>query len=166
MTKILHNITAIILAGLFLVSFTGVKMIMHHCLSCNTTEYSLISQIVMCCDQLATDHIPTESESSCCISNDGQDGSCELNENKNKATHCDNCCENEVIYVKNDYEISSERQEMRVLPLVIAINSALLNEFQSLVYSNSITSFSDSFQPPPKLVGKDFVLYSHQLKVS
>jgi hypothetical protein len=165
MKKLLHHIAAIILAGLFLVSFTGIKMILHHCLSCNTTEYSLISQFIGCCDQQAT-HLPGTSESSCCTSNDGQNDLCVINNKKNIATHCDNCCENEVVYIKNDYDVSSERQEIRVLPLVIAVIPALTNEFQLSVFSNSITSFSETFQPPPKLAGKDFVLYSHQLKVS
>jgi hypothetical protein len=166
MKKILHHIAAIILAGLFLVSFTGVKMILHHCLSCNTTEYSLTSHVVDCCDRHAVHHSSDLKASTCCTSDYGEDESCVLSNEKHQAIHCDNCCENEVVYVKNDYEVSSERQEIRVLPLAIAIIPSFLNEFQSSVYSNSITSFSESFQPPPKLVGKDFVLYSHQLKVS
>ncbi len=151
------------MASLFLVSFTGIKMLVHHCMSCETTAYSLISHTDGHCPQPELAELTDES--ACCISEVVNENSyCSSIENVcNGCT--DNCCDNEVLYFVNDYEVSFERNEFNLSPWVQALLPSLLNDYYSLT-APVPTFYTIDSQPPPKWVGKEFILFSHQLRVS
>ncbi|MFN2395778.1 MAG: hypothetical protein ABR597_08835 [Bacteroidales bacterium] len=158
MQNILKYILTWALAFIFLVSFTGMRLLIHHCMACESSDVYLFSQIDDCCEHQSHNHnhknscqLTVDETSSCCSANDTQ-------------THCENCCKDEVLYVINEYDISLDRQQLKIELLEFQIASILLNELHGFDSSEYIFTPNNNFIPPPKWVGKDFILYSHQLK--
>lgn len=158
MQSILKHIFTWILATIFLVSFTGLKLLIHHCMACESSDVYLMVRVDDCCEQQNqnqnhenTCQLPFAEAESCCSSNDTQ-------------SPCENCCDDEVVYVKNDYDISPDRQKFKIGPVEYKVVSILLNELYGFESSEFNFTHHNNFIPPPKWVGKDFILYSHQLK--
>ena len=152
------------LAAIFLMSFTGIRMLIHHCLSCDTTDVFLFANAGRSCDDIHHNHhenavchidIHADEPLSCCAGDDEHDHD-----------SCVNCCKTEIHYLVNEYEVYQERSEQRIEPVVLAV---FLNLFLS-IDDDDITAVSSPFfndnPDPPKPVGRDFVIYAHQLKIS
>ncbi len=156
---------ACILAAFFLLSFTGVRLLIHHCMSCDTTDYAFLGfasgrpgylhehsadatacslpehhkAAPVCCDSHGTDHT--------------SDGSCE------------ECCNSEIHYLKADIETHQVKHDIRIVPQVLdALPLAIIppGEFP-VIRSNETLARKN--KPPPGFVGRGFVIYSHQLKI-
>ncbi len=152
MKKWFRHIIAILLAFMFLVSFTGIRMLIHHCLSCDTTEYAFALQAEDCCGGIHHHH-----EAACCEVADDMEGACDMQESNH-------CCETEIQYLKNEYQVAQERLLPKVLPVEMA---ALPLDFSNLQPEPSVLKSTGNITfipPPPKLTGRDFVLFTHQLK--
>ena len=158
MQNIIKYILTWTLAGLFLVSFTGLRLLIHQCMACESSDVSLFYQVDNCCERNSknNDHentcqLPINETSSCCSVSDTD-------------SQCENCCKDEIVYLINEYDVSLDRKQYKIEPIGFEIASILLNElhgfdskqYNFIPHNNSI--------PPPKWVGKDFILYSHQLK--
>ena len=156
MQNFLKHILTWVLAGIFLVSFTGLRLLIHHCMACESSDIYLFAQVDDCCEHHNHEH---NSENTCSLNSDGSVSCC-----ADKDSQCENCCENEVVYIMNDYEVLVERQQFKVEPFEFEVASILLNDLYENHRRENKQGFSDSFIPPPKWVGKDFILFSHQLK--
>lgn len=151
-----------ILATFFLVSFTGIRLLIHHCMACETTDISLISYSEDCCEHHEQHHSKGEHAKTCAIPQDdnttccAQSGQCGMDEN---------CCKDEVIYLAKDYELSHDRQTIRVEAVMVAIHADL--NFLSLFNNLEKEFFTphNYAEPPPRNVGKDFILFTHQIKI-
>jgi hypothetical protein len=156
MQNLLKHILSWILAGIFLVSFTGLRLLIHHCMACESSDVYLFAQVDNCCEHHSHHHsdgntcqLPVEEGSSCCSTGDA---------------HCDNCCKDEVVYVKNEYEVSLDRHQFKIEPVEFELASILTTVLYGCESRESSFIPHKYYTPPPKWVGKDFVLYTHQLK--
>ena len=162
MKKIAIHTLVFTLAAIFLMSFTGVRLLIHHCLGCDTTDIALFS--------LATDDLHQKhAEAATChidFGDEGHSGCCPVDHSDDHEQSCKNCCKTEIHYLKNDYEMQAERNEKRIEAPVLAV----LFHFVSPIITNELSSklseqyFTDS--GPPKLVGRDFVIYAQHLKIA
>jgi hypothetical protein len=154
---------ALLLASFFLISFTGVRLLVHHCMGCEMTEVAFAGSPGDCC------HMEQEAETdSCCTENPSPAGISDACSMDPGSECCDilgsGCCDTETIYLKGDFELISERTLIKIetpvaAALVIAVET--LADPASDAFAHRTTTFED---PPPRRVGRDFVLYSHQLK--
>jgi len=151
---------AYLLATMFLLSFTGIRMLIHHCLSCNTTDVALFSFAADECDihqhhNEAVCHIPVSGEagSGCCETEHDEEGDA-----------CGQCCKTEVHYLKNDYQVSQERNEQRIEPVVVAVlTSIYVDSDEQPIPGKQHNHFTNT--DPPKPVGRDFLIFANQLKI-
>lgn len=161
MRLFLKTIPAMILATIFLVSLTGIRLLIHHCMACDTKEVSLVANFDGCCEHhqenyshqgTITCSFPLTGESSCCV----EFGQCGMDED---------CCRDEVIYLVNDYELTHERQSIRIESLMVALN--IETSFCSLICFSDNNDFipQNYAEPPPRIVGKEFVLFTRQIKI-
>ncbi len=148
---------ALVLASFFLVSFTGFRLLVHHCMGCEMTEVVFAGSPADCC------HKEQDAETnSCCTEYGdpaGSNAACSLDLNSE-------CCDIQTIYLKGDFELVSERStvkiEVPVLAAFVFIAETAWDQEPKILFHGT-TTFED---PPPRLTGRDFVLYSHQLKIS
>ncbi len=164
MKKLGINILALSLAGMFLLSFTGIRMLIHHCLSCETTDIALFAFAENDFDHMHHEHASTmschvnfedESEINCCDANA-----------EHHATTCSDCCKTEVHYLKNEYQVSQERNEQRLEPALLAVLLPLIN-LQDHKLNPAVHLYAQSCNTdPPKPVGREFLIFAHQLKIA
>lgn len=160
MQKFGKHILTLILASLFLVSFTGIRLLIHHCTACDTSAMYVFADVRSCCD---TPFIPGSENTSCSI-NTNESGSCCAEEKPEDS--CENCCDNEVVYVKKDYEVSHERQVPRVNPVQVdagVFSYSLLPTHLKDTCDKFL--FPSTVDPPPGKVARDFILFTHQMKI-
>lgn len=156
MRIVVKYILSFVLASLFLVSFTGLRLLIHHCMACETTDYYLFAQVEDCCDTHHQNHaaacsLPDDAHSNCCAEN-----------SENNQDSCQNCCQDEVVYLIKEYEVSHDRQQIRIEPLVVDALLPVWTEKTTITEEPSHLA-APNF-PPPMLVGKSFVLFTHQIK--
>ena len=162
MKKIAKNTLAFTLAAIFLMSFTGVRLLIHHCLGCDTTDIALFSLVT---EDLHHRH----AEATTChidLHDAGHSGCCPIDHSYDHEHSCENCCKTEVHYLKNDYEMQTERNEKRIEAPVLTVLFHFMapNILEILPSKLSEQYFTDS--GPPKLVGRDFVIYAQHLKIA
>lgn len=163
MHKKLLQILSIVILSVFLVSFTGVRLFMHECATCNSTEISIIQTEASCCSAVSE----TDNAGICEIPYDDNSADCCSTPASNSGCKTDDCCTDQVIYLVNDYDFSKERSQERVEPQVLKflqIAFAIVN----VIPADETISFGyfPFSEPPPKLSGKEFIIFSHQLKIS
>ncbi len=166
MRRFLKHIMAIGLAFMFLVSFTGVRLFMHHCLSCETTEVSVLGISLRDASKMHREHAESCHLPMAGTESDKGGNCCDAADNE-EAPVCGDCCESEFQYLKNDTRVPHERAEIRVVPVEFELAFA---SFLFVITGDNIPGVDNSYQvpdrAPPKLTGRDFVIYSNQLKVS
>ena len=180
MKKVLTYALAFSLASIFLVSFTGIRLLIHHCLSCDTTDIALLG---LSADATAAMHQRHTQSATCQIApGEADHGTCELpmgeadtHEGALPATccdtghdgsgHCGDCCQTEVHYLKTEYEVPREKVENRIQPVQLAL--VITNFFQDVDEPESplTTQRITPDRAPPKPVGRDFVIYAQHLKI-
>lgn len=166
MKRLATQIMALTLAAMFLLSFTGIRLLIHYCMSCDTTDVSLFGFAGQDTGAMHQRHL----ESSVCHISFEDDQTeaitCCDHDEAEAHQHCGDCCKSDVHYVKNDYEVPREKMDVRVIPveLVILLPNLLPDTGDNSEPVSKIVAVSD--RPPPKPVGRDFVIFSHQLKIS
>jgi hypothetical protein len=155
------------LAAIFLLSFTGMRMLIHHCLSCETTDILLFAYSANQCASVHHNH-HDHNDNAVCHINLNHDEAIACCEGDGVLDHnsCENCCKTEFHYLKNDYDVYQERSEQRIEPVVVAV---LVNFFVPVVDDELSTGHSFNQYTntdPPQPVGRDFIIYTHQLKVA
>jgi hypothetical protein len=155
MQKLMRNTITLMLAVIFLVSFTGLRLLLHHCMGCNISDYSLLTSVESCCSATPEHQACTATLAiSCCSSTSGENNT------------CDDCCQDEVIYLKNDYQLVNAQQENRIEPVELSVPAAIFLMAEMELPETKFTSGNHAHDPPPMLTGRDFIIFSHQLKVS
>lgn len=180
------HILALVLASIFLVSFTGIRLLIHHCLSCNTTDIALLG---LAADASASMHqrhaqeatchvVPGEDAAASCelpvsgsdsplvakLSLEAVPGSC-CDTAHDGSAHCGDCCHMEVHYLKTEYEVPREKVEYRILPVQLDLAFTLLQNVVEQLESPLKLSYVTPDRAPPKAVGRDFVIYAQHLKI-
>lgn len=162
--RLAKQLMALVLASFFLVSFTGISLLIHHCLSCDTTDVALPW---MSADEVCAMHEGHAETASCHLpaGSDHNSGCCDTPIHEGDSD-CGTCCESEVRYLKTEYEVAHEKTVLRVL----SVETAILTHHETVVedvLSGPPAGFIvRSDRPPPKPVGRAFVIYSHQLRIA
>lgn len=164
MKRIATYTMVFLLASMFLVSFTGIRLLIHQCLACDSTDIALLGFAAEDASDLhnkhageAVCHLPLET---------AEDPACCESHEHDHADHCGDCCETEVHYLKNDYKVSLEKMEVRVMPIEVAV---LIHNLLPAPEGDAPAVIKHRARPdnaPPRIAGRDFVIYSHQLKIS
>ncbi len=171
------HIISYLLASMFLVSFTGMRLLIHHCMACDTTDVALLGLHPEDIDAMHRDHA---GKGTCAIPvNDAAAASCGiLPDDAEGATCCDNhdvpgdqgcgdCCQSEVHYLRAEFEVTPDKQEPRLEPVLLTLLPRLLNHERFVAdEAQTMTLPVVDERPPPRLTGRDFVIYAHHLKIS
>ena len=188
MKKIIRTITALVLASIFLVSFTGIRLLVHNCAGCGTSEIVFAIETVSCCGKLHApdDHtVPIltadhqvrnhEATPNTAAGEVAADNEADLN----KAAACciasepgpcesgcgESCCDFESIYLKGEYDFTFSKAMGTILVPVLDIPADIAGETCDTAdrqFNLTDTSFNDT---PPKLSGRNFLLFAHQIKI-
>ncbi len=186
MKKVLTHILALVLASIFLVSFTGIRLLIHHCLSCDTTDIALMGLGVDATTSMhqrhareATCHIvPGEDTTASCelpvcgtdfplvakLSLEAVPGSC-CDTGHDGYAYCGDCCQTEVHYLKTEYEVPREKVENRIQPVQLALAITTLFHVVDQPDTPLALHRITPDRAPPKPVGRDFVIYAQHLKI-
>ena len=106
MKKQLNILLALTLALNILLSFAGIRMLVHYCFQCDDVEYALFIDTGHDCCNLEHKHNHDEgSESDCCSLPDSHDAD---------HNHCDNCCKTELRYIQNEYKAANEKPVIKI----------------------------------------------------
>jgi hypothetical protein len=160
MQKAIKIILSMLLAGVFLLSFTGLRLLLHHCMSCDSYEIQLFSNVEKCCP---ASEVTANLESSCCMAEPDSQGCCSNHQDAGKENSHEACCEDKVVYIQKDFEFVNGTHQPRLEQPVMAH----FGFFNHLIESAPLKTIikPDYIEPPPKYVGKQFVLFSHQIKI-
>ncbi len=158
--RFIRTITTLLLAAMFLVSFTGVRLLVHHCAGCDTSEIIFASEPVSCCSgSIAhTDHSDNAEETPFCCS-------------APETAHCgifgdSGCCDFEVIYLKGEFQITQHKAAEKVTVPVFDMLAVFSTTMPGPGIAPSFAAEGPFIDPPPRLAGKAFVLYAHQIKIA
>jgi|GEM_PF-2576403 len=157
--KLMNKIFSVTLAGIFLLSFTGVSLILHHCMACEITEYYLTV------NSGQVEHHHKDEGHSCYdeTENSGKENDDDLHVCgifKNDTEHC----KTEFEYLKHDYEGFQIHSVSNFIPFPIVFSDEII--LSNFCCSDSIAGkiVQDYIDPPPKLVAKAFIIFTNQLK--
>ncbi len=158
MGKVFKNVLLIILGAIFLLSFTGLRLLLHSCMGCSISEMHLFTLDENCCigseQTLAADY-------SCCAAAEAISCCSDALPDPD----CSNCCEDELVYLINDYELLNSKSEIHIRTQLLA-HLVGLSELMNYAPSQSSALLSANYYPPPPAyVGRAFVLFSHQIKI-
>lgn len=160
MYRILRSILSLLLAATFLVSFTGVRLLVHQCMGCETSEIVFAGEAVSCCASSQADlHLLQQAEgnSSCCAIPGSK--SCSIPGESA-------CCDIEVVYLKGDFQIAKRMITDHTEFLSLDdLTSPSTNVFDMGIVKTSLVGFS-YIDPPPRMVGKAFVFFAHHIKIA
>ncbi len=165
MRKHLQLVFSFVMVVLFTVSFTGIRLFVHECASCNTVAVGLLKPLHDCCEKPSgTNHSQCAevkhaeiSEPISCCNADSEPQTC----------HKGNCCSDEIRYIVNETDFTKERPISNPEPLVLPVLLACFTDISLSELSASQISYPlHSNDPPPRLTGKEWIIYSHQLKIS
>lgn len=155
MKTALRHTLSFLLAGFFLVSFTGFRLIVHHCMGCEINEVVFSAELTDCCRTV-------QETPSCCQEHataEGETPACDLQ-------LTEECCNIQAVYLMGDFELISERTTVKIdIPVVVAWQ-ATSDIISGPTPETRVYTAGASEDPPPRLTGRDFVLYAHQLKIS
>ncbi len=163
MIQTIRQTTALLLAAFFLVSFTGMRLLVHHCMGCDTTGIVFAAAQPDCCGHAGkADPMDGAGETACCAlpGPAAEPPACGLN-------GPDGCCRIEVVYLKNDAELASERPVVRVeAPALVVLHALASGEGLLTDREPESLSGTSKTDPPPRLTGREFILFSHHLKIA
>ncbi len=171
------HIITYLLASMFLLSFTGMRLLIHHCLACDTTDVALLGLHAEDAEAMHRDHaeggtcaIPIDDAEAgtCHIPFDDAEGlSCCDTHDRHSDRGCGDCCQSEIHYLRAEFEVTTDKQEPRLEPVLITLLPSLINTTRfEPEESAKLTKPVTDERPPPRLTGRDFVIYAHHLKIS
>lgn len=156
MFKLFHKIFSLILVIVILTTTTGFRVYSHECDCCGTEEISLV-EIQECCvdsHEAMICNISHQQVSACCTAPEPSGHDCAQSE----------CCE-----VDSDFHKLNQLFEKSN---VLTINYPRLENFSIQIINTeplveqAITGFLDTSEnAPPKIPIRDFVIFSHALKI-
>ncbi len=162
---------------MFLVSFTGMRLLIHHCMACDATDVALLGLQAEDPEAMHRDHakdgtcaIPIDDAeaATCHIPLDDTEGvSCCYTHGDHSDNGCGDCCQSEVHYLRAEFEVTPDKHEPRIEPVMITLHPGLTQAawFVPEMSANLIMPVVNE-RPPPRMTGRDFVIYAHHLKIS
>ncbi len=159
------HILVYLLASMFLVSFTGIRLLIHYCMACETTDVAFLGLNEENADAMHRSHA---EEGTCHIPLDDEDGATCCGTHDTHSDHgCGDCCQSEVHYLRAEFEITPEKHEPRIEPVLITLLPRFMDT-ESIVpeTTGKIPPRPVDERPPPRLTGRDFIIYAHHLKIS
>ena len=156
------QLLSMLLAGMFLVSFAGMRLLTHHCYTCESTDVIVagFSQD----DRFDDIHHHHHEGNNCQENHSGGNPTCCDDFEKGHDCHCGEDCESEIHYLRAEYDASADRSPEKI----VSPEFVLLSVFVVSVQEVEETSFSLPFislnDPPPKPAGRDLVILSCRLK--
>ncbi len=167
MKRLVLQSLALLMASMFLLSFTGIRMLIHHCLACETTTKALIGLAPENCQQFHLDHTGAAACHLPSGFSDGLQSDCCPGDEDVHGHACGSCCESEVEYLKNDYQVVQEKQGIRIDPVAVAPLTPMIPVVaveESVLPGLSLCTATNT--DPPRFVGREFVIFAHQLVIS
>lgn len=151
------------LAGMILVSFTGMRLLIHHCFACDTTDVVLAAFAPEACDAFHDNH---HTHSHCEIHGTGYGDNtpCCENAEEGLVADCQDCCDTEHHYARTEYRVVQENLDIRVLPQEMEAPFVKKTDLLNPISSHVEVAIVIPPEPPPGHWGRDFVIFSHQLK--
>lgn len=162
MKRILTHSLAFMLAGMFLISFSGMRFILHHCLSCETVDFLIAGRAVDFCEDPHSCHFPGTNHaheampgSACCTLGDPHAAGCALGVE---------CCITEDVTMEPPEVVVQERPAYQIQPVTLLL--AFVTEGGLFFLDETTTVGEDATwaDPPWKPSGREFIIFSHQLK--
>ncbi len=157
--KLAKKIFSVFLSGLFLLSFTGISLMLHHCMPCEATEYYLAAY---------SGHIDHQHDDHLCC-DDKEKYNFHKNNSSDSYHSCgifgnnSNCCKTEVKYLKNDYEINHINITYKLIqPVCLSDKSFINDKLYTQIFDGQI--LKDYKDPPIKIVAKAFIIFTNRLK--
>lgn len=158
--KLLNKICAVFLSCIFLVSFAGISLILHHCLECEDTDYYFASHV----KQIEHHHHNHQECAEHC-DNDGCGHTSETHDHHScgifGSENC--CCKTEVEYLKSDFEsLQASGLDIILKPLCLEEKIESKDVCCNECISDKLIDFTHD--PPPKLVSREFIIFTSHLK--
>ncbi len=156
------QILSMLLAGMFLVSFAGIRLLTHHCFSCDSTDVVMIGFAQgVDCEEIHHNH---QEETTCESDHQKADCLCCEGYEKQKDSHCGDDCESETHYVRAEFDASADRSPEKILPPEFMLLPAFVISNQELEEKPLYFHFTRLNDPPPKPAGRELVIISRRLK--
>jgi hypothetical protein len=127
-------------------------------MACDTTDVHLFDQVNDCCDR----NNANPSHRSCSLPGNDNSACCSSEHLK---SNCEDCCKDEVVYLKKNYELTHSRNQIKVEPVPLILEVAVVSLLFQVVEERDEPSLINYIPPPPTYVGREFVLFTHQFKV-
>jgi hypothetical protein len=157
MIKLFQKILSIVLALVVLATTSGFRIYTHDCDCCGTGEISLV-EIDECCGDahdLTPCNVAHQSAGTCC---------------PDQASNVHDCEEAHCCVVDADfYKLQEVFEKSKVLKVNLAKikNSPFsIIDTEPLVQKNNTVFLDISKESPPKIPIRDFVIFSHSLKIA
>ena len=156
------QLLSMLLAGMLLVSFAGMRLLTHHCFTCESTDVIMagFSQD----DRFDDIHHHHHERNDCPENHLGGDLTCCDDFEKGHDCHCGDNCESEIHYLRAEYDASSDRSPEKIVSPEFVLLSAFvisMPKVEEMPLSLPFISVSD---PPPKPAGRELVIFSCRLK--
>jgi len=142
MAKVLQNITSILLAGIVLISSTGINLHKHSCSKQGISEVVILLLQHDCCEEM-------HEEEHCHDHNS--------NKKQNNSSEEQPCCDSENFFIKTEIENNNFSIDNFVLVVFWTIAPKYFWKIYPLE-NNQFLSFADS-SPPLKLGQEQIILY-------
>jgi len=165
MKTIGKHIISYLLASMFLVSFTGMRLLIHHCMACDTKDLALLGWHLEDPEAMHRDHA---EGGTCQIPHDATEGVTCCDTHDNHGDHgCGDCCQSEVHYLRAEFKVTPDKHEPPIEPVQLTLHPRIM-EAAWFVPEKPASLIMPVFneRPPPRLTGRDFVIYAHHLKIS
>lgn len=157
MIKLFHKILSVVLAVVILTTTSGFRIYSHDCDCCGTDEISLV-KIDGCCED-------TPETIVCDLSLHQKAACCEGPEQTAHDCKDAQCCEIESDFFK--LQESFEKSSVLTIKLPKLTNFQLqIIDTETLAEKVNIVFLNISKDTPPKIPNRDFVIFSHSLKIA
>ncbi len=157
------QILSMLLAGMFLVSFAGIRLLTHHCFSCASTDVVMIG-FAQAGDCDGAHHNHPEGTTCGPDYHKGDRPCCDGYE-KQHASHCGDDCESETHYLRAEFDASADRSPAKIVSPEFMLLPAFVSSAQELEEQPLYFSLPGGLNdPPPKPAGRELVIFSRRLK--
>jgi hypothetical protein len=158
--RFVRTIFSLLLTVMFLVSFTGLRLLIHHCSGCDTSNILFASESVSCCSVESPSKDPNSNSIeglSCCT--ESVSTTCGIRSERG-------CCDVEMIYLVEGYQgLLHKPTEKPEISIHYNLSDIPTDIFDQCISSHSYCE-TPLIDPPPRLVGKAFILYTHHIKIA
>lgn len=157
------QLLSLLLAGMFLVSVAGIRLLTHHCFLCESTDVVMIG---FAHDDHFDDihHDHHEGNDGNEIDHSEEPTPCCENAEKGHGCPCGQDCESEIHYLRAEYDASADPPPAKIVSPEIVLLSARVTSVQVQEDLPLYLPFISLIDPPPKPAGRELVILSCRLK--